>query len=547
MSSSPRSFKTVSEYRDARTPASSPKKVCRIEDAMEDNLPGSIEAALRFFDTEASSSTGNNPRPSGGIAQFMGRAELKHTSELTQSGPAPKVTAARPLRGALNAPKGPIERNDAGQVISVKFAGGDPAEFKYDEAGKLVAFRYASLTWTLEDNGFWRSGDQQSDYRIDGTVEVLHDGSIKICCAEVTRTLKLTGVRIDEHADGSKTESRKFRNAATAFDLLAKSKSVTSVWLSSQPRESQRIDSIQLFESSGPGELEIDEVEIDEESGRATLPMIPLAAVVPASKMEGANVRNLEDRRPARGVADGASKSAAKSLGAESAMLRNAVARMPEQDESAGPGFTVHNLKLCARELLLKSILWINETFRRSALLTHLPAIDALAEIYSQKQENDNAETMHLKALHIKENCYGAKQPELASNICGLAEIYCRRRNFPRAEQLYAEALHLYEQSVRKQLFLFSQNVCEENKLTREVESMFKCIAGLAEVYRLQKKNGSSKDLYETAMDLWTEISDKAEHRLDGVLTTIIERYVALVQAETDHKIRSAASTGASV
>lgn len=547
MSSSPRTFKTVSEYRDARNPEPSARAKCRIEDALDDVLPGSIEAALACFDTESVSSTagGNNPRPSGGIAQFMALGDIKHSVESAAGKSAPKVTAARPLRGALLSAKGPIERNAAGQVISVKFTGGESAEFKYNQDGSLVMFTYASLTWNFEDAGFWRSGDRQSDYRIDGLVEVLHDGSIRITRADVTRTLKITGVRIDEHADGSRTESRKLRNAATPFDLLAKSKAVSSVWLSSQPQSlkgSDKIESIQLLEDSE----ELD-TECGADEGRCTHSMIPVAAVVPAGRRDGGNLRNLDEHRSAR-VAAVVEESApsAKLLPAESIMLRNAVARMPEAKRTLTFADYVESMKREVREFSLKSIIWFRDVVRCSPS-SQLQAIDALAQIYSQKQQNDNAETLHLKALHIKESYYGAKQPELANNISGLAEIYCRRRNFPRAEQMYKEAVQLYEKSVRKQLFLASQNVCEQGKLAREVEAPFRCFAGLAETYQLQKKNTACRDLYETAMSLWTEISDRAEHRLDSVLQTMIERYIAVVQSESDPKAKAAAGVVSSV
>ncbi|MBY0547217.1 MAG: tetratricopeptide repeat protein [Candidatus Obscuribacterales bacterium] len=547
MSSSPRTFKTVSEYRDARNPEPSTRAACRIEDALDEVLPGSIEAALAYFDTESVSSTttGNNPRPSGGIAQFMARGDIKHSVESPTSKSGPKVTAARPLRGALLSAKGPIERNAAGQVISVKFTGGECAEFKYNQDGSLVMFTYASLTWNYEDAGFWRSGDRQSDYRIDGLVEVLHDGSMRITRSDVTRTLKITGVRIDEHADGSRTESRKLRNAATPFDLLAKSKAVSSVWLSSQPqsfRGNEKIDSIQLLESSEGSDTEYGAMD-----GRSTHSMIPAAALVAEASRDGGNLRNLDAHRSARLASAVEEKAPSVKLSPpESIMLRNAVARMPETQRKFTFADYVESVTREIREFSLKSIIWFRDVIRSSPA-SQLQAIDALADIYSRKQQNDNAETLHLKALHIKESYYGAKQPELANNISGLAEIYCRRRNFPRAEQMYKEAVQLYEKSVRKQLFLASQNVCEQGKLAREVEALFRCFAGLAETYQLQKKNTACRDLYETAMALWTEISDRAEHRLDSVLQTMIERYIAVVQTESDPKAKAASGAVSSV
>lgn len=544
MSSSPRSFKTVSEYRDARNPEPSARAACHIEDALEGALPGSIEAALRFFDTESVSSTANNSRPSGGIAQFMTRGDIA-VAGTTPTKSVPKVSAARvPLRGSHQSAKGPVERNAAGQVTSVKFTAGESAEFKYNEEGALVIFRYASLTWNYEDAGYWRAGDRQSDYRIDGLVEVLHDGSIRITRADVTRTLKITGVRIDEHADGSRTESRKMRSAATPFDLLAKSKAVTSVWLSSQPQRAvEKIDSIQLLEDSKI--CEESDTEYGVEGGRSTHPMIPVGAVIAASKLDGGNLRNLDEHRTARaGSSAETAPAPVKLLPAESIMLRNAVARMPESKQSSTFADFINSAKRELCELAWKSIIWLGDNCRRSPV-SQLPAIDALAGINSEKQQNDNAEMLHLKALHIKETYYGAKQPELAVNVSGLAEIYCRRRNFPRAEQMYKEAVQLYEKSVRKQLFLASQNACEQGKLSREVEALFRCIAGLAETYQLQKKNTACRDLYETAMSLWTEISDKAEHRLDSVLQTMIERYIAVVQAEADPKGKTSAAAAA--
>lgn len=538
MSSSPRSYKTVSEYRESRDLEAGHPDDVAAEAASGavcgsvSPLPGSIEAALACFDVEAASSTSNNPRSTGAIAQFMSREIKSELSTAQQAMTVPRM-AAVPPRPSRNIPvqtKGPVERDESGRVTCVRFSGGDVANFRYDASGALSVFTYGGLNWVREEAGFWRSGDRQVDYRIDGDVAVLHDGSIRVTKADVTRTLKITGVRIDEHRDGSRTESRKMRNAPTPFDLLAKSKPVSSVWLSStRPSgEPEKIESIQLFQTN-------DEMEhsplIDGLISSSRNRMFTSETLVPASTL-----RNMETNKSVKGAPFVQEpQSGQKMLPAETAMLRNAVSRLPQAQEVSPPGSLWQSFKRDTAEYVLKGIVWAYDIVRGPACPGQIRFLDRLALLYAEKQENDNAETAHLRSLQIKESYYGSRQPELAVNVSGLAEIYRRRHNFTRAEQMYKEAMRLHEKSVRKHLFLFSQGVFEERKLTSEIDGLFRCIAGLADTYDAQKKHTATRDLYERAMSLWTEISNKANHRLDTALDIIIDRYVSTIKT-TSHR-----------
>ena len=539
MHSSPRSYKTVSEYRSVR-PAGLGSRVAEPHD---DVLPRSIEAALHHFDAEAVSVAGHNPRSSAGIAQFMSR-EMKPACQVISA----KVAASsagvpgKPIRRALISGKGPIGRNDFGQVVSVRFSGGDTAEFKYNAEGALSIFTYAGLVWVCE-KGYWRSGDLQSDYRIDGDVEVLHDGSLRIVKADVARTLRPTGVRIDEHRDGSRTESRKLRNVSTPFDLLAKSKPVSSLWLSSQTQsDSQRIESVQLLEAdrseSAPA------VNASESySGKRSSDRLVSSSSSPSSSLASASAGSFtaENVNEARALEGGRSRSSSE-LSSESqlraaaasvtTMRNSAVYRLPNLPQRQTFAQRLACLKRDARERVLSTALWLNDCFGAAASPRQAKILDGLAEIYGQKQQNEDAETMHLRALQIKENYYGRHQAELAVNVSGLAEIYLRRCNFARAEQMYKEAVGLYEKGVRKQLFLFSQGISERDNLASEMEALFRSIAALAQTYEAQRKGAATRDLYETAMALWTEISGRVDHGLDSVLQLIIERYIAVMRVE---------------
>ncbi len=537
MSSSPRSFKTVSEYLESRTSDPGADQSDELDqESQPDSLPGSIEAALACFDVEAANAATNSPRSSGGIAQFMSR-EIKSSDIPAQVITVPRMAAVPPrtTRSTPVAPASAVDRDESGRVTSVRFGGGDVAEFSYDQSGSVAAFTYAGLTWLHEEAGYWRSGDRQIDYRIDGEVAVLHDGSIRITRVDVTRTLKTTGVRIDEHRDGSRTESRKMRNAPTPFDLLAKSKPVSSVWLSSASpsRDHDRIQSIQLFESNDD-EMDHSRV-VDGLITSSRNRMFTSETVIPTSKVES-NLRSMDAHKSAKGVPfvqEPQVTTANRALPAETSMLRNAVSRLPEEKENRSFGEWLHSFKRDTSEYALKAILWTNDMMRGPASPCQLPFLDALANIYTEKQQNDDAETMHLRSLHIKETYYGMRQPELAVNVSGLAEIYRRRHNFARAEQMYKEAMRLHEKSVRKNLFLFSQGVFEESRLTREVDALFRCIRGLADTYDSQKKYHATRDLHEIAMGLWGEISDKANHKLDAVLEDIIDRYVAIIKTKS--------------
>lgn len=559
MSSAPRSYKTVSEIRESRQPesgSSSDDTPVTEETSGIRVLPGSIEAALACFDVEAANAATSNPRSAGGIAQFMARGEIKseiHSQVITvprmpaaarqpknlavqqKTTGQQKCAPAQQQKNTCAQPKSPVERDSLGRVIAVRFGAGDTADFRYDSAGMLCAFTYGGLTWLREDAGFWRSGDRQVDYRIDGEVSVLHDGSIRIARPDVVRTLRTSGVRIDEHRDGSRTESRKLRNAPTPFDLLAKSKPVSSVWLSSAPAsyDQERIAAIQLFEAAG--EVMDHGGVVDGLVSSSRNRMFTSETVVPLAKVES-NLRGNDAHKSIKGApfvqepqADRGGFPAARGP-AETSMLRNAVSRVPAVRENKSMNERWHCAKRDTTECVFKTLLWANALVRGQSSPSLIPLLDGLAAIYGEKHQNDDAETMHLRALSIKESYYGTRQPELAINVSGLADIYRRRHNFSRAEQMYKEAMRLHEKSVRKNLFLFSQGVFDEAKLTREIDALFRCIAGLADTYETQKKSHATRELYEAAMTLWTEIAQKTNHKLDVVLETIVERYVAVIK-----------------
>lgn len=394
------------------------------------------------------------------------------------------------------------EKDAAGRVVKALFYGSEIVNFKYDADGFLSAFNYAGIEWKRDDHA-WTAQDRQTDYIVEATISVMDNGSIKIQKDDVVRTLKASGTRIDEHKSGSKTESRKLKNKPSPYDLLAKAKAVNSIWLCSSHKKN----------SSSAQSCQLDLVSDINIGDSKTSSMIPKTA-------------EIQNARPA--VVNPANISCIPSAPIELRSLERSDKLRSLEDELLEPHrkeVSRLHWRLKMKECALKTSLWVTDRMAGQSSPKHLEKLDRLAALYFDQQKNDLAELAHMRALHIREQFFGKKQPELAKNIRGLASIYEARGNYIRAEQMYKEAIELQESGIRKILFLFSERVTDEAKLHEQLDQLFSCINDLNNLYVLLGKQNLCSVVFEKAQSVWDAI---AEHEPAAIpaLQEVADKYL---------------------
>lgn len=396
-----------------------------------------------------------------------------------------------------------VERDQSGRVIRALYYGGESVQFRYAENGLLIEFTYAGLQWKPVENG-WTANDRQTEYFVDAAITVLDNGSIRIERDDVVRILKLSGTRIDEHKSGSRTESRKLKNKPSPYDLLAKAKAVNSVWLTGA--KSMKTSGEHPTSSNSP-------MVLDMMTGGDAAPNASVAHASSEQEISQTMIPNHARAPQLNGALMNSSNlTCVPSVPIELRSLERTDKLRSLEDELQDPeseGLLGNKLQLQMKECWLKSCLWLTDRFVGQSSPRHLEQLEDLAALYFLQQKNDLAELTYLRALHIKEQYFGKGQAELASCLNGLAAIYEQRGNFVRAEEMYKESISLQENGLRKQLFLFSENVIGGEKLSPHFNSLFLSVAGLSRLYALQGKQKLCVVVYEKALSLMSEIIQK--------------------------------------
>lgn len=405
-----------------------------------------------------------------------------------------------------------FEKDQFGRVVKALFYASESVNFQYDLAGELCKFNYAGMDWSKDEAG-WTAQDRQTEYFVDARISVLESGAIKIERDDVVRTLKASGTRIDEHKSGSRTESRKLKNKPSPYDLLAKAKAVNSIWLSSTHKASGKTSGEQP--KHVPFQLNlVSDVNFGfPDTGEFTKSMIPSIAKAPNAIPSVVNPANI---------------SCVPSAPIELRSLeRTDKLRSLEEEllDEHREHLTRINWRLQAKECWLKSCLWLTDRLSGQSSPKHLEKLDELAKLYFEQQKNDLAELTHLRALHIREQFFGKRQPELAESVRGLAQIYEARGNYARAEQMYKEAIDLQEGGIRKVLFLYSEKVTDDERLRKQLVQLFSTINDLSQLYLNQGKQPLCAMVYEKALALWDAISER-EPNAKPVLRESADKYL---------------------
>ena len=411
----------------------------------------------------------------------------------------------------------PLEVDAMGRVVKALFYGSELVHFNYDDNGELSAFNYAGIDWIRDEAG-WAASDRQTEYYVEARISVLENGAIKIEREDVIRTLKMSGTRIDEHKSGSRTESRKLKNKPSPYDLLAKAKAVNSIWLSNTPKTTRSSEQ----PKPAPFQLSlVSDINFSFPDGEfSSKSMIPTAAKAPSISPSVVNPANISCIPSA--------PIELRSLERTDKLRSLEEELMDEHREH----LTRINWRLQLKECWLKSSLWLTDRLSGQSSPKHLEKLDELAQLYFEQQRNDLAELTHLRALHIREQFFGKKQPELAQSIRGLAKIYEVRGNYIRAEQMYKEAIELQESGIRKVLFLFSEKVTDEARLSKQLEQLFSTISELSQLYLSQGKQPLCAVVYEKALAVWDAIGER-EPSAKEILRASADQYLDLMASNS--------------
>lgn len=392
-----------------------------------------------------------------------------------------------------------VETDESGRVVRALYYGGEAVRFQYDAYGELIEFNYAGMQW-IKDDYVWAARDRQTEYFVEGRISVMPGGAIRIEREDVVRILKLSGTRVDEHKTGSRTESRKLKNKPSPYDLLAKAKAENSIWLSAKPGPKTTADSSSSFR--------LDLMPLPE-SGPSMIPDLAKAACNPAV----AHPSNLTCV-PSTPIELRSLERTEKLRSLEDELLE------PEREKNAQS-----KIKFKISECFLKSSLWVKDRIVGQSSPKHLEELDRLANLYFEQQRNDLAELTHLRALHIREQFYGKKQPELAVSLRGLASIYEARGNYLRAEEMQKEAIEMQENGLRKMLFLYSEKVIDSGKLSQQLDDLFASVAELANLYALTGKQKICNVVYEKAVALTSDICER-EPTVEHILHQVVQPHI---------------------
>lgn len=491
-----------------------------------------IESVFEFDDKNAASDTvlGEQLSRVAGLADFSPALEPANTVPLVQTSPENLSTSdmkkelrtsrtmsvfdqaavlrdPQELSGAFTAT---IERDQKGRVVKALYIGGEFCRFQYGDNDDLSEIYYAGLSWKKDADG-WFARDRQTDYRVDGKITVLEDGCIRIEKDDVVRTLKHSGTRIDEHRSGSRTESRKLKNLPSPYDLLAKAKPVNSLWLNSGSKKTSTGERLVL---NSPMSMEvINQLPAPEFPSLGSSMIPPIADVAPL--MDTGNFQAVSMTPSERSDRPDKLRELEDQLA------------VSEQRNSTS---TLGSIKEDLVESYLKSCLWVMDRLKGQSSPTHLRFLDRLACLYFDRQRFELSELTHLRALHIREKCYGSKQPELSINMFGLAQIYECRNNLLRAEDLYRESIDLQELGLRKTLFLFSERVIDAGKFSGMVEPLFYKFSELVRFLVTQRKMKEAASLQERAVKIYTEISERESEALRAILSSVVEPHLLTIK-----------------
>lgn len=555
----PRSVKTVSEYKkDRKTGELAAINNAAVPALVTNDAASSIQAALNFFDNESQITAptcfvpeGQARRDGSALAEFMNKAaDIESVFEFEDKSPLlpgpgdlgaqlsmvaglsdlssgdgqysapPEVNNSKrsmsmfDQASVLRDPQetsgvfsGTIERDAKGRVVRALYIGGEFCRFQYNDANELTELYYAGLVWKLEEQG-WIARDRQTDYRVEGTISVLSDGCIRIEKDDVVRTLKHSGTRIDEHKTGSRTESRKLKNLPSPYDLLAKAKPVNSLWLnasSSKRTTGERL----ILHTPMPMDV-INQLPDNNFISNAMIPSIAdVAPLMDTGNFQSVNLPVMErSERPDK--------------------LRELEDQLAISEQDTSCSMTTFKREMT--ETYLKTCLWLTDRIKGPSSPMHLQFLDRLAELYFSRQRNEMAELTHLRALHIRERFYGAKQPDLAINIFGLAKINESRGNFTRAEELFQEAADLQELGLRKILFLYNEKVIDGSKLASQLEPLFATFAEFVRFLVCQRQMKEAASIQLKAVQLFQDISERESQELRSVLSTTIEPHLLTIK-----------------
>jgi tetratricopeptide (TPR) repeat protein len=113
-------------------------------------------------------------------------------------------------------------------------------------------------------------------------------------------------------------------------------------------------------------------------------------------------------------------------------------------------------------------------------------SLQGLANLYYMQDRFAEAEPLYQRALHVREQVLGPRDPAVASSLQGLANLYCLQGRFAEAEPFYQRALHVREQTLGPTHPLVAQ-----------------VLVGLAEFYLQQDRYREAEPLYQRALRTW--------------------------------------------
>ena len=155
----------------------------------------------------------------------------------------------------------------------------------------------------------------------------------------------------------------------------------------------------------------------------------------------------------------------------------------------AGDHLTARGL-LRSAETFLKRALEIREHVLGGEHLDTLATLEALAYLYLNQGEYDQAEALYRQALTIRERVQGNVHPDTASNLDGLALVYSLQGHYDPAETLLQRALIIKEQ------VLGSDHI-----------DITETLNNLARLYYLQGQYEQSEALMKRAVTIVEQVS----------------------------------------
>jgi tetratricopeptide (TPR) repeat protein len=141
--------------------------------------------------------------------------------------------------------------------------------------------------------------------------------------------------------------------------------------------------------------------------------------------------------------------------------------------------------------------------------------LNNLASVYAHRGSYAEAESLHRRALAIKEKALGPDHPDVAAALNNLAELYRAQGRFGDAEPLYRQALAIWEKSAGT-----------------SHAGTAATLGNLGELYRQQGRYAEAEPLFQRALGI-REKAGRDEGQL--ALARLLARYAALLR-ETKRK-----------